>query len=159
MTQRIALIIAGAMMTFVLLLVAGVAASVAVKSLAPVQVDVRSEVQAQAVAAPTQVPAPSAPAQVSAPLAPSPTPIKVKFTANQAAQIALRSAERSTLVRTPELVNLSGTVAYEVLFNQGVAYVDANSGKILSTVAKPSATPNRSSGRRQENEQGENEHD
>jgi uncharacterized membrane protein YkoI len=146
MTQRIALIIAGAMTTFVLVLIVGISASVAVKSLAPVQADA----QTQPLAAPTQV---------SAPLAPDPAPIAVKLTPNQAAQIALRSTPRATLVRAPELVNFQGTVAYEVILNQGTVYVDANSGKILSAVANSSTASNPRGERRQESEHEEGDHD
>lgn len=63
---------------------------------------------------------------------PLPTPI-YQLGSDEAAQIAQKLAPTAKLQGTPELVNFQGTVAYEVLLDQGKVYVDANNGKVLST--------------------------
>lgn len=40
-----------------------------------------------------------------------------------------------TLLRDPELVNFGGRVAYELIFDRGQVYVDANSGLVLYSSA------------------------
>ncbi len=49
----------------------------------------------------------------------------------RALEIAQASAPGAIAQRLPELVNFQGTVAYEVAFNTGMVYVDANSGALL----------------------------
>ncbi len=63
---------------------------------------------------------------------------QVALSAQQAAQVAMNLVPGATLTRTPDLVNYNGTVAYEVLLNQGTVYVDANSGQVLNAPAQPS---------------------
>lgn len=65
-------------------------------------------------------------------------PATVALSANDAAQIAASIAPGATLLKQPELVNLQGTTAYQVTFDAGMVYVDANSGQILGAV--PSQT-------------------
>ncbi len=63
------------------------------------------------------------------------SPVQAALSADVAAQIALNVAPGASLTKTPELVNFQGTVAYEVLLDQGAVYVDANSGKVLANTA------------------------
>ena len=109
MNQRMALILAGGLAAFMLVVVGAVATTVILKP------------AAAANAAPVQ-----APAAVQSAAA-----MSVKLSADQAAQIALNAVPGATLTRTPELVGFQGTVAYEVLLNQGAVYVDANGGQII----------------------------
>lgn len=55
------------------------------------------------------------------------------LTAQQAAEVARRAVPGATLLALPELVELQGTPAYEVRLDQGLVYVDAGSGQILSS--------------------------
>ncbi len=64
--------------------------------------------------------------------------VQAALSTDSAAQIAMSLVPGATLTRTPELVNYNGTVAYEVLMNQGAVYVDANSGQILGTTVQAS---------------------
>lgn len=48
-----------------------------------------------------------------------------------AARAALLAVPGARLVRLPELVNYEGTPAYEVQFNSGPVYVDAATGQVL----------------------------
>lgn len=124
MTQRLALIIASALTAFVLVLMLGVGLTVGA----------RSVVEAQAATPATAI-------QVAEqPVVPAPAAVKPQLSADQAAQIAMKLAPDARLIRTPELVNLQGTLAYEVVLNQGTIYVDANNGKVLfNSVSTPVA--------------------
>ncbi len=143
MSQRMALVLAGALTAFVLVVMAGVGATVAVKSL--IVTNAANDTQPQAVQ----------PTAVAQPENAVSNPVAVQVSQDQAAQIALRAVPSAKLSRTPELVNLQGAVAYEVVLTQGNVYVDANTGKILLNNAAPSTTsPVRSGERRRES--GEN---
>ena len=72
------------------------------------------------------VPAPAAPA----PAAP-PAPVYA-VSPEQAQAIAQANAQGATLIRAPELVSLQGVPAYEVVFDRGAIYVDAQTGAILA---------------------------
>jgi len=50
---------------------------------------------------------------------------------DQAANIAQNVAPGATLLQQPRLVNVSGTIAYEVKLSQGLVYVDATTGQVL----------------------------
>ncbi|MCS6888326.1 PepSY domain-containing protein [Chloroflexus sp.] len=50
----------------------------------------------------------------------------------QAQAIAQANADGATLMRAPELVSLQGTPAYEVMFDRGAIYVDAQTGAIVA---------------------------
>jgi uncharacterized membrane protein YkoI len=50
---------------------------------------------------------------------------------DQAAMIAMGKVPGAILMSTPELVNFQGTVAYEVVLNRGKVYVDAATGAVL----------------------------
>jgi uncharacterized membrane protein YkoI len=74
------------------------------------------------------------------------TPTKPTYvvSAGQAVAIARKAAPLAALVRGPELVNLQGTAAYEVVLNRGKVYVDADSGALLyngAQVLLPTVTP------------------
>lgn len=58
--------------------------------------------------------------------------------AGEASTIALNAAPDARLVQLPELVNFEGNIAYEVLLDQGTAYVDAESGAVLYSSVKVS---------------------
>ncbi len=119
MSKKMVYGIAG-IMTAVMLMISGVVALVVLnQSAAAVPM---AQVQA-APASPAQAPI-NAPAGDSAPQA--------AFSPDVAAQIAMNAAPGTQLTKTPELVSFNGTVAYEVVLNQGTVYVDASSGKILS---------------------------
>jgi len=97
---------------------------------------------AQSVAAPAEsVTAPAqsvtAPAQPTQDVTPSSPP--VSLSAADAAAIALAWAPGSTVVGVPELVIFEGTLAYEVIMDTGVLYIDANTGRVLydGTTATP----------------------
>ena len=52
--------------------------------------------------------------------------------------VAATTALNAKILRTPELVNYQGTVAYEVTLDAGLIYVDANTGTVLyDGTAKP----------------------
>ncbi len=87
---------------------------------------------APAPAAPAPVvPAPVAPAPAApAPAAP-PAPVYA-VSPEQAQAIAQANAQGATLIRAPELVSLQGVPAYEVVFDRGAIYVDAQTGAILA---------------------------
>jgi uncharacterized membrane protein YkoI len=71
-------------------------------------------VYAQQTAEPTAVPTPEYP-----------------VSADQASMIAMGKVPGATLVTAPELVNFQGTVAYEVVLNRGKVYVNATTGTVL----------------------------
>ncbi len=120
MTQRMTLLIAGAITAFMLVLIGGVAVTVASKPAAASQTEVQGQVQsASTVSVPTAGAQP-APATQTATLSP-----------DVAAQVALNVVQGAALTRTPELVDYQGTLAYEVLLDQGTVYVNANTGGIL----------------------------
>lgn len=126
MTQRVSLLIAGALTVFVLVLMAGVGLTVAAKSF----VTTRAAAQLQA---------PASNASIQQPAAASDA-VAVQLTPGQAAVIATGAVPNAVLVRAPELVDFQGTVAYEVGLSQGNVYVDANTGKVLFNGASANAT-------------------
>jgi hypothetical protein len=72
-------------------------------------------------AAPTQEPVVQATAE--------PTPDLI--TPQEAMSAAVLSVPGAKILRTPELVNFQGTVAYEVRLDKGVVYIDASNGALL----------------------------
>lgn len=61
---------------------------------------------------------------------PAPPP-PTYLSAERAAQIAALVAPGASLARTPELVNFQGAAAFEVLLDAGTLYIDAASGQVL----------------------------
>ncbi len=92
---------------------------------------------AAAPAAPAAAPAaPAAPA--AAPAAPAAPTFAIS--PEQAQAIAQANAGGATMTRSAELVSLQGTPAYEVLFDWGAIYIDAQTGAVLAnTIAAPVA--------------------
>ena len=134
MKKPVALAIAGVITGLVLVLMLGVGATVAVQSLL-----------------------------VSRTSAPQPAPVDnstlpqsnitvdsvvTQFTADQAGQIALAAVPNAKLTTTPELVNLQGTVAYQVTLNNAVVYIDANTGMVLYNSVNSNSNLNNNSQRR-----------
>jgi uncharacterized membrane protein YkoI len=74
-----------------------------------------------------------------------PTPAPYPITPDQALLIAT-SVAGGTQVRPPELVDVQGTVAYEVALTTGTYYVDATTGRILKNNTPATVTIVRSSG-------------
>jgi uncharacterized membrane protein YkoI len=74
-------------------------------------------------------------AQVQAPARPAAPPAQAPqpaaIGADVAGQIALLVAPGAALTATPELVNFQGTAAYEVVLSAGKVYVDAHTGQVL----------------------------
>lgn len=63
------------------------------------------------------------------------------LTAAQATALAKQNSPNAILQAAPELVNYSGTVAYEVRLNTDTAYIDANLGTILNPVSTSTTDP------------------
>jgi len=97
-----------------------------------------NEMSAQVSVPAPAAPAPAAPAPAAlapAPAAPAPAapPAPVYAVSPEQAQaIAQANAQGATLIRAPELVSLQGVPAYEVVFDRGAIYVDAQTGAILA---------------------------
>jgi len=122
MNQRLALLLAGTLTAFMLVLMGGVAATMLLRAPAPAE--------AQVAPAPVQPPA----QPVVAP------PLVARLTPDQATRIAQTTLPRTRLTRAPELVNYNGAVAYEVILDRGTVYVDANSGAVLANSATQTTT-------------------
>ncbi len=56
---------------------------------------------------------------------------EVSISPARAIWIAMNAAPGSALMKEPELVLFEGTLAYEVTLDQGLLYIDANTGRIL----------------------------
>ncbi len=67
--------------------------------------------------------------------------VAAALTPQQALQIALASVPNATAMRLPELVDLQGALAYEVVLDKGVVYVDASTGAVLYDGMTQSAAP------------------
>ncbi len=134
MKKPMALAIAGALTALVLVLMFGVGTTIAVQSFL-----------VSRTSAPQQAPLDNV-------VAPQPNvasdSVTTKFTAEQAGQIGLAAVPNSKLTATPELVNLQGTVAYQVTLNNAVVYVDANTGMVLYNSANANSPFNNNSQRR-----------
>ena len=70
---------------------------------------------------------------VTQPLSTQPSALAT-LTAAQAIALAKQDAPNAILQAEPELINYNGTAAYEVLFDSGTTYIDANFGAILNPV-------------------------
>jgi uncharacterized membrane protein YkoI len=96
--------------------------------------EMSAQVSVPAPAAPAPAaPVPAAPAPAPAAPAPAAPPAPVYAVSSEQAQaIAQANAQGATLIRAPELVSLQGVPAYEVVFDRGAIYVDAQTGAILA---------------------------
>lgn len=63
------------------------------------------------------------------------------------------------LLREPELVNFGGVVAYEMIFDRGQVYVDANTGVVLYNSAATSLQASNSSAFRENEDGDDHEHE
>lgn len=87
------------------------------------------------------------------------------ITPDQAAMTAMGKVPGATLMSTPELVNFQGTVAYEVVLNRGKVYVDATTGAVLYNGAAGSQVVQSGGGggggghEREDDHEGEHEHE
>jgi hypothetical protein len=73
-----------------------------------------------------------------------------------ASTIALNGAAGATLTRPPELVNFQGTIAYEVVLDRGLVYVDANTGQVIYD---GTAAPSNARGEHEEREHEDDHHE
>jgi len=78
--------------------------------------------------APAATPEPPAPPTSTATPAGPPAPA---VTSDQAARIGRAVARGAHLLRGPELVDFTGTRAYELTFDHGRVYIDATTGQVL----------------------------
>lgn len=142
MSQRIAIFLSVALTAFVLVFI-GAAISIrqwgqaatASPTLDPqllAQLQAREATyQAMIDQANAQLQATDPAASATSTLAPEPTATQYPVSPDLAIYLAQSAAPNSYLIRLPELVSFQGTVAYEVTFNTGKIYIDANSGQIL----------------------------
>lgn len=152
MNQRLALLLAGALTAFLLVLMGSVASVLVVLPGIFPQAQAQTEVNAQ-----PQLNAQFQTAPIAQPVGVS-NQVTVKLTPQQAARIAQTTAPRARLSGTPELVNYNGTLAYEVVLDRGTLYVDANNGTVL-TNGTTTASSNRGGERHEEHEEDEEDDD
>ncbi len=138
MSQRMAFVLAGGITAFMLVLLGGVIFTVRLSD----------NIQARSLTQPVQ----AAPEQQAANYKST-----TALTTDHAAQIALNMAPGARLTVTPDLVNVEGTVAYEVTLDRGLVYVDANTGRVLSSTltALPGTNPRGGQSFEREHEGGE----
>jgi len=100
----------------------------------------------QQAASPSQTAAYAQARAAAAAPAPSTSAPVVALTPQQALALGLQQVPDSSALKMPELVDFQGKVAYEVVLNLGVLYLDANTGAVLyngvsaPAVAQPAAT-------------------
>lgn len=131
MTQRLAFATAAGLVAFVVVLLGALGVYLAVATPA----------STTALAAPVPPP-PAATGSAPAPTDPNP-PTGYPVSADEAASIALSNAPGAALAQEPRLVNINGTIAYEVALDRGYVYVDANSGQVLYNSAAGTNQPRR----------------
>ena len=140
MNQKVTIILSTIVTTFSLVLLGGVVGRVSspVAAISPdTSVSTEQAPAQKANYAPQYEVVPAqAPAQVPAQAS------TVAITSDQAALIALSNAPGASLTKTPELVDFEGSVAYEVMLNNGTLYINANDGQVLYNSLIVSATAN-----------------
>ena len=142
--NRKAMVLSALMTAFVLVVIGGIVARVTAMPAAAAPV-------AEAVNQPAVVEAVTAPDNAAAPAPAASNDIG----ARQAARLALQAAPGAALLRWPELVDLQGQPAYEVLLDQGTLYIDAATGVVLYDGRQAPATGNTLGGEHEEHEQHE----
>jgi hypothetical protein len=91
---------------------------------------------------PSPTPVPTAvPATPATGSLPQTGPVTYAVSADQAGVLAIAGAPGVTLTGTPAIVTYQGVVAYEVPLSNGLAYVDATSGTVLTAPGTAGATP------------------
>ncbi len=137
MTQRTALILAAALTAFVLVIIGAVAAHMGLVG----------EASAAAAAVPAArvegLPAAAQPGTEQPSAQPQQDTSLATISPDLAATIALNVLPGASVVRSPELVDFQGRVAYEVVLDQGTLYVDATTGRILNPPMRFSGFPYR----------------
>ncbi len=122
--NRTALLISAVITAFVLVLTGGIVARMAAAPAAAAQ--------EQAVSLPVQGPVEAAAPAVDTVVVEAAAPAVVnEIDAQTAARLALAYARGAKLLRWPELVDLQGVRAYEVVLDQGTIYLDAATGTML----------------------------
>ena len=152
MNKKFALVLAGVLTAFFVLMVGSIVALIIVQPLVAQHRAPSSDIQSQPI---QSQPSLSGQANVAV------STLSTKIQSAQAVQIALTTLPRSTLVTPPELVSYQGIVAYEVKLDRATLYVDANTGKILAnnnpTIALTQATTANRNGGQKEHEEKEHE--
>jgi len=131
MTQRVAFATAAGLTAFVVVLLGALGAYVALGG---------ATSPAPSVAAAQSAPGADIPAAPQAPPVGDPAPTTGNsISPQEAARIALSQVPGAALAQEPRLVETNGVVAYEVLLDQAVVYIDAGSGQVLYSSAAPGA--------------------
>jgi len=144
MSRQIVLIISGMITALVIVLMLGVGATVAIQSNLAARI--------------SNAPAPAADVTALLPVSTS-NAATTNLSAEQAARIAQNAAPNAKITAAPDLVNLQGTAAYEVKLNNGVIYIDANTGAVLyNSIATPTAPTVGTQRRSGEHSESEGEH-
>jgi hypothetical protein len=130
MTQRFAFATAAGLAAFVVVILGALGAYIALGG----PVDPAGSSVAQIAAAPPQAAAQPPAAEHEESDDEAPTTV-YPISADDAATIALNSVPGATLAQPPRLVQVNGTVAYEVALDRGAVYVDAGSGQVLYNTA------------------------
>ena len=148
MTQRVAIVTAAGIAAFVVVLLGALATYVVLRGPQPAsafaaQAPASTQAQAQA-QAPSGGQVPPAPvfggqdgsqSSQSNQQGGSGAANNYPVSADDAATIALNNTPGASLVQQPRLVNVNGTIAYEVPLDRGNVYVDARSGQVLYNAA------------------------
>jgi uncharacterized membrane protein YkoI len=138
--QRTAILLAMGLTAFVVILVGAVAFALTTKSVVPDSAE--TEVLDQdSVGGEVGNPLNDAEVNQVQPTAVPATQQPVLLSTNRATQIAMQIMPGSSLQKAPELVNFQGKMAYEVLLSGGTVYVDAFTGRVLSSVASVISNP------------------
>ena len=131
MTQKFAYIVAAGMAAFMIVLLGALGAYIVLHG----QDGKAASVAAASVTAPLQSPAPNSAGSgdlgTSDDSGQNSGGTAYPISAEQAGSIALSNAPGASLLQQPQLVNLQGTAAYEVLLDRGQVFVDATSGQVL----------------------------
>lgn len=152
MTQKMAYLIAAGVTAFVLVIGGAVAAQAAglwSNTTTPA---------AAGTAAPLAV-QPEQPAQAQTNVEAAPAAATYPVSAELAAVIAGNLAPGAKLVKPAEVVDYQGTAAYEVTLDQGLVYVDVQTGQVVGSTVQPVMSANWGFGRGEggEHEGGEHE--
>lgn len=146
MTQRVAIVTAAGIAAFVVVLLGALATYVVLRGPQPAsafaaQAPASTQAQAQAPSGGQVPPAPvfggqdGAQSPQSNQQGGSGAASNYPVSADDAATIALNNTPGASLVQQPRLVNVNGTIAYEVPLDKGNVYVDATSGQVLYNAA------------------------
>jgi uncharacterized membrane protein YkoI len=130
MTQRLASAATIALIAFMVVLLGALATYVALKGPTSTSALAAQQAAASTSTAPVQAPDQSQSPQEQQP-AGSGASNGYPVSWGQAANIALGTVPGSSLLQQPRLVNVNGTVAYEVPLDQGMVYVNATGGQVL----------------------------